>query len=67
MFMWNRSRQTPQSPSNLGGQRESLVTAVDEVRLEAVERLDRETDPERRRVLLALPERLHTPTPLGVR
>jgi len=50
--------------SNLGRQRESLSQRLTKY---AVERLDRETDSERRRVLLALPKRLHTPTPLGVR
>ena len=56
MFMWNTSRQTPQSPPTVLGQRERLLAAVQEVGLEAVERLEADPDADRLGVRLALLE-----------
>ena len=61
MFMWNTSMQTPHVGADVLGQRERLIVPVQEVGLEAVERLDGEADALALAVLVALLQAVDRP------
>ena len=62
MFMWKASRQMPQSGPTALRQQQRLVVAVQEIGLEAVERLDRQPHAFFEAVLVALLQALRPPT-----